>query len=218
MQESDETTEKLDKRPINRKQLFKKLFDYLRGISSKSSSAKTIEQIFTDLKDAGAKDEDIQSFKELLSIFDEHSKNKAIFVQADTFILGGLTAINIVILQALISLGKLDAPSVIALLALGISIPTAAGYLFIRFIQEKYHIETYEWRIISYIPFVAMFGGWIGITFAIWHALWLAGVIFLVTSFIIGGIGVLYFEFVGMREVGMKRSKTTQTNSTKEPH
>lgn len=129
-----------------------------------------------------------------------------------SFLTGGLIAISIVILQALISLGKLDMPSTVSLVALSISMPLAASFLFIRFVQSAYGINTYEWRVISILTVVSYIIGFIGITAAIWHASPLAGVVFLIVGSIAFVFSMVYYVYASTRETYMKRKAAIQDN------
>lgn len=151
--------------------------------------------------------------EEFLHSSTEFTNNKALMLRADNLLVGGLIGINIVILQALISLGKPDTPALISLIMLSISIPTAAGFLFLRFIQQLYRITTYEWRVLKHMTTVSGISGYIGITFAIWHASWIAGVIFAITAFLVFWIVMFYFFIVGVRGVARERYVAAQAKS-----
>ena len=182
----------------------------LLKLLSKRKRAEGLEKMSKDLKDAGVSEENIMLFRESMSILTEAWDNEKVLLQADSLLTGGLIAISIIILQALISLGKLDTPATVSIVALSISMPLSASFLFIRFVQRAYEINTYEWRIISILTSVSYIIGLIGITAAIWHASPLAGVVFLIVSISAIIFSVVYYGFASMRATYKKRKAATQ--------
>ncbi len=189
-------------------------FPHISEVLSKPTRAEGLEKMSKNWKDRGVSEENIVLLREIISNMAEAGDNKMVAVQVDSLLTGGLIVISIVILQALISSGKLDTPSTLSLVALSISMPLAASFLFIRFVQSVYGINTYEWRMISILPLVSYIIGLIGITAAIWHASPLAGVVFLTVSSIAFVFSMAYYFFASVRATYLKRKAATQENGT----
>jgi len=188
-------------------------FPHLLKVLSKRKRAEGLEKMVKDMKAGGVTEENIKIFQELMSIMIEIYDDEKITRQVDGIITGGLIAISLIILQALISLGKLDTPSTVSVVALSISIPLCACFLFIRFVQSAYRINIHEWNIIiGTLTFGSYVIGFIGITAAIWHAYALAGIIFLIVSISAFVFSMVYYLFASVRSTYMKRKAATQDN------
>jgi hypothetical protein len=94
----------------------------------------------------------------------------------------GLIAISLIILQDYISTGVSDTPVLISLIAFSIALPLLAGAIMLH----KLHIsDEYYTDLSPTIPFwVGALCAFIGIDAALWHASWIAGVLFFVVSII----------------------------------
>ncbi len=185
---------------------------HISKVLSKRTRAEGLEKMSKPWKDSGVSEENIKLLREIISIMAEAGDDKKVAVQADSLLTGGLIAISIIILQALISLGKLDTPSTVSLVALSISMPLSASFLFIKFVQSAYGIDTNEWRIISILTLVSYIIGFIGITAAIWHASPLAGVVFLIVSCIAFVFSMVYYVYVSVKAMYIKRKAAPQDN------
>ena len=190
-------------------------FPHISEVLSKPTRAEGLEKMSKNWKDRGVSEENIVLLREIISSMAEAGDDKKVAIQVDSLLTGGLIVISIVILQALISSGKLDTPSTVSIVALSISMPLAASFLFTRFVQKAYEIFTYEWRIIGILTLVSYIIGFIGITAAIWHASTLAGVVFLIVSIIAIVFSMTYYVFASTRATYLKRkAAATQDNGT----
>jgi hypothetical protein len=112
------------------------------------------------------------------------------------FICGGLIAVSLIIVHALISLPKLDTPGWIALLAFAGSIPLLAGCLFILVteLDEKYYIISWWVHVSAFCFFAGVLGTIIGVAATFWRSSWIAGLIFLLGALLMFIVVVFYFD------------------------
>lgn len=106
----------------------------------------------------------------------------------------GLIAIILVILQDLISIRATDAPVLISLIAFSIALPALSLNIVFYRLQnddgcyDSTHIKKED--IVSYMDYTGVVCAVIGVSAAIWHASWIAGILFTffsITAFFILG-------------------------------
>lgn len=96
----------------------------------------------------------------------------------DLYLVGGMGAIDLILLQVLLSAGAYDTPLSIALFLLVFSLPLTAMSLFFSFLKQKYDISTYG-RIHGTLSFCALVTGTLSLDGAIWHVSRIDGIVFL---------------------------------------
>ena len=102
---------------------------------------------------------------------------------------GGMLAIGLLILQSFISMEKLDTAAIIAVISFAIAIPSLAGVTIIDFLTEG---DTYDptdntQKQAGRIWIVGIATALTGTGATFWHILPLAGIIFIIASFLISG-------------------------------
>ncbi len=145
---------------------------------------RTQRQAGQELQASGSKSEDGERVKDFFGHVNEIAKDELLHLPAHRFLMSGLIVIDLIVLQALVSLGQLDLPAMLALIALSIALPTAAGSLFLGWVQQRNQIEIDDWNVIGYLSAVSGGAGLIGITGALWHATAWAGSVFVITTLI----------------------------------
>ncbi|GHO49225.1 hypothetical protein [Ktedonospora formicarum] len=203
--------EPINNPPRRNIQDLKNIIGHFMRLRSKNAQPEDIEPFLADLSKLGADEKATSVLKEAFIDTIAANQNDARSARTDKVLVGGLTAIDLVIFQALLSFNPIDIATVIALIALGLSILAAGGYLFIRFIQEDHNIQDYDWKVIGIFPFISLLATAIGIPAAIWHVSWLAAIIFFVSSVIIGIFCVFYYASVAIRAEAKKRYEFTQS-------
>jgi len=117
----------------------------------------TVHNVFIALRDAGRE-------KQTSSV--------------DLFLVGGIGAVDLILLQVLLSAGTSDTPLSVALFLLVLSLSLTAMSLFFSFLKQKYNIPTYG-RVHSRLSFFALVTGTFSLDGAIWHASRVDGIVFL---------------------------------------
>ena len=106
------------------------------------------------------------------------------WTQQALVVYGGLIAIGVVILQALIPAQSLDLPLQISIVSFGIAMPFLAIMILMIHAQASYRYATYP-RYLSFVILIGQGGAFIGVFAAFWHISWMAAVL-LVISGIVG--------------------------------
>ena len=96
----------------------------------------------------------------------------------DLYLVGGMGAIDLILLPILLSAGTSDTTLSAALFLLVLSLPLTAMSLFFKFLKQKYNITTYGW-IHSSLSFLALATGVGALDGAIWHVSRVAAIVFL---------------------------------------
>jgi hypothetical protein len=96
----------------------------------------------------------------------------------DLYLVGGMGAIDLILLPLLLSAGTSDAALSTALFLLVLSLPLTAMSLFFKFLKQKYNITTYG-GIHSSLSFLALATGVGALDGAIWHVSRVAAIVFL---------------------------------------
>jgi hypothetical protein len=107
-------------------------------------------------------------------------------VRSTTLAFTGLIAISVVILPAFLSTSTLDLAELISLLCFSLALPVLAGGIVINFVgiemigQLSPQGTTPRWaRLLIWSAFTTDI---LGIVAAIWHASWISGMVFLITT------------------------------------
>lgn len=113
----------------------------------------------------------------------QRAKSSAYALTLYNLYAGGLVIIILVILQDLISLGKLDLASYISILAFAIALPLLCGTLVINAVESKYQYSSPHAKILKVIHVAFGIGvtlGLVGVAAAFWHISWIAGIVFII--------------------------------------
>ncbi len=106
------------------------------------------------------------------------------WTQQALVVYGGLIAVGVVILQALIPAQSLDLPLQISILSFAIALPFLAIMVLVNHAQASYRYATYP-AYLSLVILLGQGGAFIGVFAAFWHISWLAAV-FLLISGVVG--------------------------------
>ncbi len=98
-------------------------------------------------------------------------------------IVGGLLAICLLIMQALITTTP-DAAIYISLCAIAVAIPIHVGCLIVLTLLEKGFVKIKSWLPTDILEWVAIVCTFVGINAALWHVKWVIGVAFIVSAIV----------------------------------
>ena len=129
------------------------------------------------------------------------------WTQQALVVYGGLIAVGVVILQALIPAQSLDLPLQISILSFGIALPCLAIMVLVNHAQASYRYATYP-RYLSLVILLGQGGAFIGVFAAFWHISWLAAVLL-----VISGIFGLVVYAVYSKQLARDNSSDTTTGS-----
>ncbi len=136
------------------------------------------QQVVENLtQDAGVPPQDIPVVHHSFIAVREAAQTKhTAFV--DLYLVGGMGAIDLILLPILLIAGTSDAALSAALLLLVFSLPLTGMSLFFKFLKQKYNIPTYGW-IHSSLSFAALVTGTGSLDAVIWHVSRVDAIVFL---------------------------------------
>jgi hypothetical protein len=149
------------------------------------------------LKSIGISEEQLSDLKEALVAWRKEYKDgtSSRTLSVDSYLVGGMGAIDIILLPVVLSTGIADKLLSFALLALVVSLPLIASSLFISSLKKSYGITTYE--ILHVILIYSSFStGFAAITAFIWHVSQVDGIVFLSLSVFLLFLSVFYGSFL----------------------
>ena len=117
---------------------------------------------------------------------------------------GGLIAIGVVILQALISAQSLDLPLLISILAFAIALPLLAVMVLVNHAQASYRYASYP-KYLTVVILLGQGGAFIGVLAAFWHISWIAAILLLIS----GGIGLVVYTVYSKQLIRDNPADTT---------
>ncbi len=174
---SEQQQQQVPKRKLSLHSLITILHFWLQLIRARHDP-QAVEQVVENLaQESSIPPEDIpvlhSAFTALLDVARE---KKTSFV--DLYLVGGMGAVDLILLQVLLSAGTYDTPFSVALFLLICSLPLTAMSLFFSFLKQKYNIPTYG-KIHSYLSLFALVTGTLSLDGAIWHISRVDGIVFL---------------------------------------
>lgn len=113
---------------------------------------------------------------------------------SDKIYVGGIGALDLILFQILASMGRMDWTSYLAWLALAISLPCAAGFLYVSFLKEKKQNPFYS-PIHEKLALLSVIGGGLCAVATMWHFWFFSGITLLLFSVAVYGFCVLYRVF-----------------------
>ena len=159
------------------------------------SHDEAVEQLLKLVKNVGVPEEHMPSVRELLKGFFTAwrgaRRDDEAFHRIDRYLVGGIGAIDLILLTVVIPMGTPDLSLIVALLALIILFPLAAGSLFFSFLKQGYGIKTYG-RIHSNLSGLSLLTGTIALIALFWHISLLYGIVFLLLAV---GVYILCFFY-----------------------
>ena len=105
------------------------------------------------------------------------------WTQEALVVYGGLIAIGVVILQALIPAQSLDLPLQISILSFALALPFLAIMVLVNHTQASYRYASYP-RYLSLIILLGQGGAFIGVFAAFWHISWMAAVLLAISGIV----------------------------------
>lgn len=133
----------------------------------------------------------------------------------DRYLVGGVGAVDIVLLAVVIPLGMKDQATTIALFALAISLVLVGVSLFVGFIKQELKVITYGWIHGAFIA-SALISGFTALTATFWHISPQLGAFFGVLAFIAFAGCTLYSLLLRGLAI-YKEEFETQSPETPEP-
>ncbi len=171
------------------KALGKALFLLYRSLYSEMAW----EQYKTFLMSFGASENDpaITSFEPDITAVREVTKDVEYFHRIDNYLVGGVGIVDLTLLSIILPMGTPDTWLMIALIALIISLPLAAGSLFLTFLNKENQIATYG-RLHTNLTWLSLFSGVVAVALSIFHISLAAGIIFCCLALLIGSYCFVY--------------------------
>ncbi|GHO45586.1 hypothetical protein [Ktedonospora formicarum] len=111
----------------------------------------------------------------------EDWQHKESWLQQNNLTYAGLIGIGVVIVQSFITAPSLDLPSTICVVAFSLAIPLLAVLLMLNQLQSQRHY-TASSPYISIAKTIGLLGACVGVVAALWHMLWIAGVMVMVSG------------------------------------
>ena len=128
------------------------------------------------------------------------------WTQEALVVYGGLIAVGVVVLQALIPAQALDLPSLISILSFAIAMPFLAIMILVNHAQASYKYASYPWYLTLAI-LLGQGGAFIGVFAAFWHISWIAAVLLVIS----GAVALVVYVLYSKR---LERDNQTDTAST----
>lgn len=179
------------------KQKIKRVWFLLRNTYPKTLSYVSKENptpdvtIAEDFRQFNVSEEDITIFNNLLLLMNKASHDVEASSKFNQFVIGGVIVLNAVLFQVLASVGTLKDTLYVAWMALAISLPCAAGSLFLA--KEHGKIKNLWFPLIYTVIFnAAVFGCVIATTAFIAHSWSAAASVFAIVSAIVYGFCMFY--------------------------
>ena len=98
--------------------------------------------LVTNLRNDGAQEGVLRLFEAFIETIatanQEIREDRETYYKIDTYLIGGLGIVSLILLQVLASLGHPDVASSIAWLSLAIALPCIAGFLLLGFLKKDY--------------------------------------------------------------------------------
>jgi hypothetical protein len=105
---------------------------------------------------------------------------------------GGLMAVSLIIMQAFIASVTLDFTAYISVFAFSLAIPLMAGTIVVNTIQSRTPYTPHP-KLVRNVVIISSVISFVGVTTAIWHIVWIAGLVFLMSILI---ASLVYFIYV----------------------
>ncbi len=136
----------------------------------------------------------------------------------DLYLVGGMGAVELILLQVLLSAGTSDAPLSAALFLLVLSLPLTAMSLFFSFLKQKYNIPTYG-KVHSWLSFCALVTGTGSLGGAIWHVSRIDGIVFLCLAAVMYVWALYYLVFIqaALRFISLQKPPEADKSADPDP-
>ncbi len=144
-----------------------------RALFKPGSSA----ELDTFLQGAGTPEPLRLGVGEIIAAMRKSRRDDEAYHRVDRYLVGGVGAIDLILLSVILSMGTPDAPLSIALFFLIFSLILAGGSLFFSFLKQGYGITTYG-KIHRKLSSFALYTGISAMTAQIWHVSPLGGIVF----------------------------------------
>ncbi len=132
------------------------------------------------------------------------------------YLVGGMGAVDLILLQVLLSVGPSDTLLSVALFLLVLSLPLTAMSLFFSFLKQKYNIATYG-KVHSFLTSSALATGIGSLDGAIWHISPVDGIVFLCLAAVMYLWANLYLVLIqtGMRFIALQKPPKAEEKDQK---
>src|SRR5216683_6588966 len=155
---------------------------FIRSKPSSEQFQHAKEALVTNLRNDGAQEGVVRLFEAIIETIatatHEIQEDRETYYKIDSYLVGGMGIVSLVLFQVLASIGHPDVASSIAWLTFVIALPCIAGFLLLGFLKKEYHASGYG-SIPGIVAFIAELAGFISIAALIWHVWFWAGIVFL---------------------------------------
>lgn len=141
---------------------------------------------------AGHSEDLISKVKQGIAAFRKARRDDKAYHRIDQYLVAGAGAIDLVLLAAILAIGKLDSLLNVALLLLIISLILAAGSLFFSFVKQGYGIAHYG-TIHRNVASFSLYTGIASMTLLIWRISPVDGIVFLFLTIVMFFACITFF-------------------------
>lgn len=173
-------------------------FKSVRKLQPKQAKEEDVEHYIDSLKEVGAPENDLPLIKDFMLASLSALRDDEAYHRSDRYLVGGISAVNLVLFGSFVSIGIQDMQTFVALLALAISFPCAAGSLFFSFMKTGNNIAGYG-RIHSTLSMLAVIGGGISMAALLLHTSVIVGIVFSIMAFFVYILCASYSFIVKLR-------------------
>jgi hypothetical protein len=128
-------------------------------------------------------------------------------VQRDRWVFSGLTLASFLVLQIVLPTGLVDIPTKVSVFSLAVALPM--NVLLVLLTSAK---ERLSEKVRSYVAWTAAAGTLIGVNAAFWHASWVVGVVYSVSSVITFLVAIYYLYIKGRKHSSPKGETRSGAN------
>ena len=154
-------------------------------------------ELDTFLKNAGTPEPLRLSLEQIITAMRKSRQDDEAYHRVDRYLVGGVGAIDLLLLPTILSIGKFDASLNVAFFFLVVSLPLVGSSLFFSFLKQGYGITSYG-KIHRKLTEFSLYTGIGAMTALIWHASLLDGIVFLCLTIVMYNICVCYFAIVAI--------------------
>lgn len=175
----------------------------------KEETNPNITPIAEDFRSLGVSEETIALGNQVFATLHKAGHNPEADIKLNRYTLGGISILNLVLLQVLTSLGRTGIALSIAWIAFVVSLPCTAGALFLSSKHGK--IKNLLFPLIYNISLnLSLFGCGVSVTALIWHFWDIAGWIFAILATTMYLLCIFYELITRIREVVLQEQHDTE--------
>ncbi len=175
---SEQQQQQAPKRKLSLHDLNTVLHVWLQLIRARNDPKVFGQVVENFAQESGVPPQDIPIVHNAFIAMRDAGQDKRDYSVVDRYLVGGMGAVDLILLHVLLSAGTLDTPLHVAIFLLMLSLPLTALSLFFSFVKQQYQIPTYG-KIHSILSLLSLLTGTISLIAAFWHVSRVDGIVFL---------------------------------------